>query len=315
MKLALIDLGSNSARMFVLKYTKEKGFEYISRRRIMTRLSEGMSESGFLQKAAMKRTTEVLSDFAAEAKADGASVLAVATAAVRKAQNSAGFCREVEKRTGIAINVISGETEALFDFKGAMDGLPQVADCLITDTGGGSTELILVKERRQLAKVSISVGAVSLYENFGNDYRAAERMIEEKLKEAELSDNIGRIPVVGLGGSVCAAARTDMLLTDGKTNGEIHGYEIPANRLNTLLGSLEDKTPQEREKLGIEKGRADTICYGLLPTAVIMRQIASPRLIVCRYGLREGILAEMSRGDTEEYIRNPQSFIEKYVKI
>lgn len=314
MRIALIDLGSNSARMFILEYSAENGFEYILRRRIMTKLSEGMTESGFLQTEAAERTIGVLANFAAEAHRNGASVLAVATAAVRKAKNADEFCEAVSD-IGIKLNVISGETEAFFDFKGTMDGLPDISDCIITDTGGGSTELILVRERRQIRKISIPVGAVSLYEDFGSDYAAAERMIEEVLDKSDFLSEADGVPIVGIGGSICAAARLDMTMKRGRQDYDINAYEITAEGLVRLIEELAAKTPEEREKIGIERGRATTICHGLLPTEVIMRKISSPRLVVCRYGLREGILAEMSRGNTEEYIKNPQSFIEKYVKI
>lgn len=81
----------------------------------------------------------------------GAKILAVATAAVRKAKNGAAFCESIERETGIRLNVISGQLEAFFDFQGVLAGLPQQKDALICDTGGGSTELILVRKGESAA--------------------------------------------------------------------------------------------------------------------------------------------------------------------
>lgn len=313
MKLALIDLGSNSARMYILKYTKEFGFEYLKRRRLMTRLSGEMTEDGVLKDAAIVRTLSALSDFAEEAKSDGASVLAVATAAVRNAKNSVEFCDRVYKETGIILNVISGETEAFFDFMGATAGLEDISDCLITDTGGGSTEIISVKNGKMYKKTSLPAGAMNICENFGNSADAAYTAIEKMLKEDGILGGVNDITVIGLGGSVSAVAALDMRLKQIDFSVGVHGYKIKTNRLNELINILKDKTPEERMALGIEKGRADTVCAGLLPSAVIADMTNSPELIACSWGLREGILQLMSEDKTEEYIANPQKFMEKFV--
>lgn len=314
MKLALIDLGSNSARMYILEYSDSNGFRYISRRRVMTRLSEGMKGKGVLQEESMRRTMAVLSEFAAEAAAEKASVLAVATAAVRNAENSQYFCDMIENSCGIKLNIISGETEAYFDFKGAMAGLPEIRDCVIIDTGGGSTELIYVKDERMLKKTSIPIGAVNLYELYGKSYTKAKNAVEKEIKRTGFLDGICGIPLVGSGGSMCAVAAMDKNLNHENKDLSIHGQELSREKFGFLLDELMTKTPEQRIELGIEKGRADTICFGLLPAATIMELALTPKLILCRYGLREGILAEMLNGCTEKIMENPREFIEKFSK-
>ena len=318
MNIALIDLGSNSARMFIMKYDTETGFTCLSKHRVMTRLSDEMKAAGFLSETPIQRTIAVLEDFADKIQRADASVLAIATAAVRKAKNGSKFCDLVKAKTGIRLNIISGELEAFFDFCGVMDGLPDVSDCLICDTGGGSTELILVKNRSILRKISLPIGAVNLTEKFFNKNdisapRNAAVSIAAELEKTDFLNGVSGIPVVGLGGSTCAVVRTDKILLNGKSDEEIHGYTLSAERTGFLFETLYMKTPGERMELGIEKGRADTVCAGLLPTVVLMQTVKSPELILCKYGLREGILAELRKDNTEFYIQNPQSFIEKYI--
>lgn len=175
MNIALIDLGSNSARMYIISL-ENMAYSYISRHRVMTKLSEEMGNDLLLREAPILRTIKVLKEFAQIIKENNATPIAVATAAVRKAKNGGDFCRRVLEETGIDIKVISGETEALLDFEGVISGLPTLEDFIIVDTGGGSTELILVKEKRLVEKTSLPLGAVGLFEDY-TDLNCARKAV------------------------------------------------------------------------------------------------------------------------------------------
>ena len=176
MILAIIDLGSNSVRMDIVEIDEASGkYKYLDRLREMARLSEGMNMDGCLREEAMERTIDVLRGFKKAIEDYAADdVIAVATAAVRNAGNGEEFVAEVERETGIVISVIKGEQEAEYDFMGVVSTL-DVEDCVIVDTGGGSTEIILVNDKEPLARTSIPVGAVNMTEQFlsGGETREA----------------------------------------------------------------------------------------------------------------------------------------------
>ena len=299
MNLALIDLGSNSARMYLIDLKSDGSYSYINRYRVMTRLSEGMGKENILKELPISRTIAVLKDFADIIKEYHAETIAVATAAVRKAVNGDKFIKSVKEQTGIDIKVISGEKEASLDFKGVLSGLSDITDCLITDTGGGSTEIIYVKDKEIQGKISFPFGAMSLTEKFGTDTQKAKEYIQEELEKADFLNGLSNIPIVGIGGSLCAVYDIDLKLFPCENLADIHGYTVTNVRLSDILGRLCSMTPNERMiDAGVEKGRADTVHNGILPTVVLGNLVSAPSVILCTAGLREGIIAEINEKNT-----------------
>ena len=313
MKLGLMDLGSNSARMYLLSWTDGR-FEILKRYRVMTRLSEGMHEDGLLQSIPMDRTARVLCQFAEELKKEGATPFAVATAAVRKAKNRDTFLQLVKERAGLSLFVISGETEAYFDFQGVMAGIPHIKNCLICDTGGGSTELILVKDRKMAEKISLPFGAMTLTDTYGQNMENARAAVEQKLNGVPFLKDATGFPLIGIGGSVCALGALDQTLKSGEVN-DVHGYEISPKRMKELFDLLASKTPQERMAIGVEKGRADSVCAGFLPSLLLCQYLNSPSLTLCTGGLREGILFELEKENPAHSLKNLEQFLEKVSQI
>ena len=299
MNLALIDLGSNSARMYLIDLKADGSYSYINRYRVMTRLSEGMGKENILKQLPVSRTIAVLKDFADIISEHHAKTIAVATAAVRKAVNGDEFLSAVKEQTGIDIKVISGEKEASLDFKGVMSGIPDINNCLITDIGGGSTEIIYVKDKEIHGKISFPFGAMSLTEKFGTDTQKAKEFIQEELEKADFLKGISNIPIVGIGGSLCAVYGIDLKLFPCENPADIHGYTVTTVRLSKILEKLCSMTLNERMNIaGVEQGRADTVHNGILPTVILGRLVSAPSVILCTSGLREGIIAEINEKNT-----------------
>ncbi|MBQ2614439.1 MAG: exopolyphosphatase [Clostridia bacterium] len=307
MKLGLIDLGSNSARMYLAKLEKD-GFQILARRRTMTRLSEGMGKDGVLQEMPISRTIAVLKDFAQEIKTAGAYPFAVATAAVRKATNQQEFCEKVKAEAGFPLFVIGGQTEAFFDFQGVMAALPGVEDALICDTGGGSTELILSKGRALQEKISLPFGAMSLTDVYGQNLHPAKDVLIKQLKEVAFLEEAKGFPLIGIGGSLCALAGLD-----GESS--VNGCTLSAKRVEEIFDTLLPLSPKERVEYGVETGRADTVCGGILPGLLLLKELAMPKLILSTGGLREGILAELQKDQPEFYSKHPEDFLKNYDAI
>ncbi len=301
-RIALIDLGSNSARMSVAEKT-ENGYQELFRRREMVRLSQGMNIDGNLQEEPQRRTISALLQFAREAESESAKIIAVATAAVRRAKNGAEFCARVKEETGIEIQVISGKDEARYDFFGVVSAIPDAKNCLITDVGGGSTELILSQDGEMQGKISLPFGAMTLTDKYFRetpDEASAKEEILSLYREVGLLESAKGFPLVSLGGSAGSLPYVDAHLKGVSAMPEVHGYRITRKRLTELLEELNKRTPEERiAQLGLEPGRADTICAGLLPLVLLMEEIEAPYLTVCTAGLREGMLYLLSRGEME----------------
>lgn len=298
MILAIIDLGSNSVRMDIVEIDEASGkYRYLDRLREMARLSEGMNMDGCLREEAMERTIDVLRGFKKAIEDYAADdVIAVATAAVRNAGNGEEFVAEVERETGIVICVIKGEQEAEYDFLGAVSTL-DVEDCVIVDTGGGSTEIILVNDREPLARTSIPVGAVNMTEQFlsGGETREAvlslSDYIDSQLDKIHWLEDAHGLPIVGMGGSIYNLAVVENR-NPNADRAALHGYTMAGQRVIDVYNEILEMSEAQREDAGIEPGRVDTVAAGALPVVQLAEKIGSDSVIISSASLKEGILAE-----------------------
>ena len=173
-RVAAVDLGTNATRLLVADVAGDSRSRSSGRTRI-TRLGEGVDERRRLLPLPVARVRNVLTDFRREAEALGAErVLAVATSAVRDADNGEAFLGEVEWSYGFATRLLTGDEEAAMTLRGVGPLDPGV---LVTDIGGGSTELVSDTFRR-----SVDIGCVRLAERFGDDLGAAAAAIDAALR-------------------------------------------------------------------------------------------------------------------------------------
>ncbi|MDF2570140.1 MAG: ppx 2, partial [Sporomusa sp.] len=146
-RVAIIDLGSNSARLIVMHIYHNGAYNLVYNQKESVRMSEGMAATGELTADSMWRAISTLKTFAHMCelvKVD--KILAVATAAVRNAKNGNEFIALVQQHTGIPLQAISGEVEAHLGYTGIINTI-DVDDALLFDLGGGSTEITLIKDR------------------------------------------------------------------------------------------------------------------------------------------------------------------------
>lgn len=297
MILSIIDLGSNSIRMDIVKINVENGeYEYLARERKLVILSEGMGMDGWLQPEAIDRALSTLAQF--KEIMDSFEVndtIAVATAAVRKAENSQEFCSRVKDETGITIQIIKGEQEAEYDFLGVMSSL-DIEDYIILDTGGGSTEIILVNDCEPLARTSIPAGAVNMTEQFF-DYGESEVALSElsdfigsQLDKVHWLEDAQDLPIIGLGGSIYNLAIANE--RDLSIENNLHGTVIDSDLVKQSFSEIFNMTANQREDIGIEPGRVDTIVCGIIPTVELIDKVDAPEIIISTASLRDGILYE-----------------------
>lgn len=293
--VAIIDLGSNSVRVIVVRVNLNTSYKMVDQVKEMVRLSEGMWENNLLTDAAMERTIAELKNFKNIIKSHSVSTtIALATAAVRNASNGEEFLRRIYSETGFDFTVITGEEEAYLDYLGVINSI-DINDCIIIDTGGGSTELILVENRRVKNSVSIPYGAVTLTEKFlaGDDtskinINKTEEYIRNIYKSISWLKKPEGLPVVGLGGSVRALAKIHKRKY-GFAGQPIHNYRMDTKEANDIFDKIVGTDSGERKDIpGLSKERADIIVGGLIPLKVLTEYTEAEKLIISGNGLREG---------------------------
>lgn len=279
MRIAVIDIGTNSTRLLVTETMGDRPetgskLPVLSRRLITTRLGQGMA-SGVLADRAMERTVAALQQFKAEIdrlKAD--CVKAVATSAVRDAANRGVFLRRVKEETGLDIEVLSGPAEARMSYLGVVRGLDSLplGQTLVVDIGGGSTEFIWSKAKGEISYRSVKAGAVRMTEG-----RHGMRGIREVLQPV-LTKITAANPrhLVGVGGTVTtlAAIAQGLKVYDAE---KVHGYYLEREKVKGILADLTDKPPEERRRVaGLQPERANIIVAGIQIAAVILEELRLP---------------------------------------
>lgn len=309
MILGGIDIGTNSLRLLVAD-ADPPAFRVLHTDRITTRLGQGLDASGMLSPEARQRSLATLLDFAHQVRRSGARAVAVVgTSALRNASNAAAFAQEAEDRTGLAIRIIGGDEEARLTLLGVRQALQAkgivLDSALVIDIGGGSTEVIVLREEGLLLS-SLPLGAVYLTERFiRHDPPTVREM--NGLREtvaAELSQIDQRMPgqdpsrgrpdvFVGTAGTVTTLASMDQRLQQYDPD-RINGYILTRGAISAIVERLCTTTLAQRKGLpGLERGREDIILAGAVITREIMDRYGYERMIVSDGGLREGIVLDL----------------------
>lgn len=295
-KFAIIDLGSNSVRMIIMQVYEDGSYKMVDQAKEMVRLSEDMGEEMTLKPLAIQRTLYTLKLFKKLIDAHRVDqVFTIATAAVRNASNQQFFLDKVKVETGFDFEVISGEMEAYYDYLGVVNTI-DLKDCIIIDIGGASTELVWVENRKMKEAVSLPYGAVTLTEKFlDKDVISAEKLkrleqfMDRQYSEIEWLEDVAKLPVVGLGGSIRTLAKIDKRKI-GFPLASLHNYQMTAGEVAYAYDMVVRANLEERKDIpGVGKERADIIVGGLTPIKVLMGHLKAHRLIISGNGLREGV--------------------------
>jgi exopolyphosphatase / guanosine-5'-triphosphate,3'-diphosphate pyrophosphatase len=306
---AAIDIGSNTLRLLIAAPASPGAatpWRDIHRTHRIIRLGEGLHASGRLTEAGMARALAALTEFSLLIAAHGADLSrthAVATAAMREAENGEEFRDLIEKQTGIHVRIIDGGHEAQLSLAGAMAVLhPETcADMLLFDIGGGSTEFIRVWNERLVDAVSRKLGVVRLVEAHLHsdppsveDYRAMVRTAGMHLDAVADGWPDGKPPryLVGTAGTVTTLGATHLDLFP-YDEARINNMRMSHAEFTALRDRLLAMTHAERQAIRtIEPGRADLIVAGLAILDAIFTRWHYPGLIVVDAGLLEGAWLE-----------------------
>jgi exopolyphosphatase / guanosine-5'-triphosphate,3'-diphosphate pyrophosphatase len=247
-RVAAVDLGTNSTRLLVADVNGE--LTEVVRRLVITRLGEGVDERRKLLPLPIARVRNVLSEYRRELESLGAErTLAIATSAVRDAENGEAFLGEIEWSYGFATRLLSGDEEAELTLRGigSVD-----AGTLVVDIGGGSTELQVTGTE---LRTSLDIGCVRLTERFGEDVSAIRSHVRGLLPELAAEH------AIGVAGTVTTIAALDLGL-EAYDPERVHGHSISNESVHAQTGRLASLTLDGRTAIGVEPGRAGVIVAG-----------------------------------------------------
>jgi len=293
-RVAIIDIGSNSARLVIYQRTSRFGFHLIAQEKAALRISEGSFENGgYLQERAINKAIktlaafkEIINDYKAR------KTLIIATAAVRNAPNRYEFLERVKKETSFKIKVIDGNKEAYYAALAAKNLLPIKEDrsYITIDIGGGSSDIALIKNSAIEQTISLNIGTITIKELFFDKNRSlkeAKAFIEEELNK--IPNSFQADYVVAIGGVLRAFAKAVMAYTNYSFN-KIHAFEYSLKEQEEFIKAiLEAKTAKELESLFIKANRFDTIKEGLLIFKEILKKLQIDSVLTSGVGVREGL--------------------------
>jgi exopolyphosphatase/guanosine-5'-triphosphate,3'-diphosphate pyrophosphatase len=301
-RLAVIDCGSNSFRLVVFTYT-DRWWKRTDEIHESVRVGEGLDATGELGEAPMERALETLELYAHFCKATGIDqVRPVATSAIRDASNQKAFLKAAGKRTGLDVEVLSGEQEARYGYLAAIN-TTTLSQGIVLDLGGGSMQLTRVEGREAIDGRSWPLGAVRMTERFMPEGGKAKRKPMKALRDhvaAEIGhaswvDEGGRL--TGIGGTVRNLAAAAQLAAGLPSYG-IQGFRITRDALGELIDTFAELPPEERGEVpGIKVGRADLILAGALVIDTVMECGGFGMIEATDAGLREGVFFERLLGD------------------
>jgi exopolyphosphatase / guanosine-5'-triphosphate,3'-diphosphate pyrophosphatase len=287
-RIGVIDVGSNSVRLVVFD-GMARSPAYFFNEKVLCGLGAGLGETGRLNPDGWRKALGALHRFTAlAARMDLSGMIAVATAAVRDAEDGPDFCDHVETETGLQIHIASGAEEARLSAKGVLLGWPD-AEGLVCDMGGSSMELAELRGGNILGCKTSPLGPLKLADIPDGEKR--EKYIRKQTKaltRAGGAPEASRLFLVG--GSWRAVARLDMLRAEYPLT-VLHGYEPPIEQLlETLAWIPKQDLATVSTRTGTSMARLSLIPLVAPVLAELIRRLSPSSVAISTYGLREGLL-------------------------
>ena len=311
MRIAAIDIGTNSIHMVIARSTASAGFELADREREVVQIGRGSFESGRLRAKAIRRTVEALTRFVDLARRQQVDrILCTATAAVREARNGGSFLEAAREGAGIAPRVIPPEEEGRLIYLGVKSALQlDHRKCLIVDIGGGSAQLVVATGDHLIETRSAPLGALRLTECFlrsdpptRRDLLRLRRHVRRTAAEA-LAAVAALKPtrVYGSSGSIHALAELAHHEDTGRPLTHINGHILTRASLKRVLRRIQHLRLSEREKLhGIDPQRAEIIVPGAMVLARFLDELEADGITISDFGVREGLVMDYMSSHTRE---------------
>lgn len=297
-KIGIIDLGSNTARLVIVEMLGDGHFMVVDQLKESVRLGKDMERDGFLKPQRIAETMKTLKMFRKLCDAYGIEkIIAVATAAVRRAKNQRSFLEEVATTCGIKLRVLSAEEEAMYVYKGVINTM-DIPKGIIFEIGGGSTKIVQYNRKNLLNYETLPFGAVTLTELFSGDGLAPEEQaakieefFTEQLKRIEwLKDIDPETQLIGVGGSFRNLCKISKMMRKCPLN-NVHNYNIPAEEFDNIYNMIKVLDLDKKKRIkGISSDRADILPSAFAAIASFVKYMNFNNMVISGCGLREGIM-------------------------
>lgn len=303
MRVAVIDMGTNSTRLLVAEIEAGRVRE-IDRRTRVTRLGRGVDLSGRLCSEAIEDVCDVVGEYARASEELGAEqVTAVATSAVRDADNADAFVAELRERFALHSRILEGGEEARLTYRGAVSDRRAGAGTLVVDVGGGSTELVIGSGTDVSSFTSLQCGTVRHSErHLSTDPPTAAELEDlasdvQALIDAELPADSR--PAAGLGiavaGTATSLAAIDLEL-DPYDRDAVHGHTLSIGTIQRMCSELSSMTLDERRGVtGLDPDRAPTIVAGVVILIQVMRAFGLSAIDISELDILDGAALESAQ--------------------
>lgn len=298
-RYAVIDVGTNSVKLHVAERGPRGAWRSIVDRAELTRLGEGLENSGEIAPEAAARTESAIAGMSDEAKRSRVrAIVCVGTAGLRIARNRVAVLDEIRARTGISIQVISGEEESRLAYLAAIAGLrlPEGAS-VVFDTGGGSTQFTFGRGAKVDERFSVDVGAVRYTERFGLAGSVDLDVLRSAV--AAIAADLSRIDerprpdaLVAMGGAVTNIAAVKHGLSKYDPN-VVQGTVLDLAEIDRQIEMYRTcGATQRRSIVGLQPKRVEVILAGACIVRTVMGKLGQTSLTVSDRGLRHGVLVE-----------------------
>jgi exopolyphosphatase / guanosine-5'-triphosphate,3'-diphosphate pyrophosphatase len=303
MRLAAIDIGTNSLHMIVVQVRPDLSFEVIDREKEMVRLGAGGLDGRALTPEAMQNALQVLSKFRRLAESHSVDeIVAVATSAVREAENGGEFLKAAASQTGIRPRVISGTEEARLIHMAAAYGVGAPGEVLVViDIGGGSVEITRGAGASLEMGRSFKLGVIRITERFVKSDPISPREERKLVRqiEAEVGDYLDRIVragfdrLVGTSGTILSLGAVAAAQHGRATSASLRNRRVPAKQLRRVRRTMTSLSLEKRVRVpGLEPRRADLSPAGAILIDTLVRRLDADAITLCDLSLREGVVLD-----------------------
>ena len=302
-RLAVADLGSNSFRLVIYQYEPGRWWQHADEIREPVRISERIGADGRLRRKPMERALRTAEVFDAYCHATAVDqVEAVATSAIRDASNRDELLEALVERTDLPVRVVSTEEEARYGYL-AIANSTTLRDGFGVDMGGGSVQVMHLRDRRLAASASWPIGAVRMSERFlpGDEagekaLKALRKHVRKQVGGAEWFGRSNGHRLVGIGGTIRNLAAA-VQRRAGVDYPDAQGFVVERGALEDLIAELASMPVAKRGGVpGIKPDRGDVILGGAVVLVALMEAGGFDELDVSEAGLREGVFFERFLG-------------------
>ena len=313
MRLAAIDIGTNSVHMIVVRVRPDFSFEVVDREKEMVRLGAGGLDGKKMTAESMNAALQALSKFQRLATSHQVDeILAVATSATREAENGGAFLKAIERKTGIRARLITGTEEARLIHLAAVYGVDTPKPAVVIDIGGGSVEITRGTGREVEFARSFKMGVIRLTERYvdsdpisSRDERKMVQFISEQAdRYLETIVEAGYDRVIGTSGTILSLGTVATAIDRGAAPTEVRNLRVPAKSLRRLRKSAVDMDLEERMHLpGQDPRRADLMVAGAILLDTLLKKLGAEEITLCDLALREGVLLDYIHGHRKHIAR------------